>query len=77
MYNERKHHRLTDWDYSSEGVYFITICCFERQSYFGCITKNEIILSDIGLIASRLWMEIPDHKGHAMACPYNHHYVML
>jgi REP element-mobilizing transposase RayT len=61
---ERKHLRLTDWDYSSEGVYFTTICCKDRQSYFGSISNNEIVLSEIGLIASQYWLEIPDHFPH-------------
>ena len=64
MKKERKHIRLTDWNYSSEGVYFITICCHDRQSYFGRINNNKIILSEIGLIASQYWLEIPDHFLH-------------
>lgn len=64
MYRNRKHIRLTDWDYSSEGIYFITICCRDRQSFFGKIKDNEMIHSEIGLIASRYWLEIPDHFPH-------------
>jgi putative transposase len=64
MNKDRKQLRLTDWDYSSEGVYFVTICCLGRQSYFGSISNNEIILSEIGLIASQFWSEITDHFPH-------------
>jgi putative transposase len=66
MNKERKQIRLTDWDYSSEGIYFITICCRDRQSFFGKINNNEMILSEIGLIASQYWLEIPDHFPHVL-----------
>ncbi|MGC1390579.1 MAG: transposase [Bacteroidales bacterium] len=64
MIKNRKHLRLTDWDYSSEGVYFVTICCHERQSCFGSFCDNEIIPSEIGKIASQFWLEIPNHFPH-------------
>jgi putative transposase len=64
MNRDRKHIRLADWDYSSEGIYFITICCWDRQSLFGKIEDNKMILSDIGLIASQYWVQIPDHFPH-------------
>jgi putative transposase len=64
MLRERKNIRLKDWDYSSEGIYFLTICCRERKSFFGKIENNKMHLSDIGSIASRFWMEIPTHFPH-------------
>jgi REP element-mobilizing transposase RayT len=64
MNKDRKLLRLADWDYSSDGIYFITICCKDRQSYLGSISNNEIVLSEIGLIASQYWLEIPDHFPH-------------
>ena len=64
MNKERKHIRLKDWDYSSEGVYFLTICCRERQPFFGKIINNEMICSEIGSIASQYWLEIPQHFPH-------------
>ncbi len=39
QYNPKIHHRrsirLKDYDYSNEGVYFITICCEKRENRFG------------------------------------------
>ena len=64
MNRDRKHIRLTDWDYRSEGIYFITICCRDRQPLLGRISDDKMILSDIGLIASQYWVEIPDHFPH-------------
>jgi len=64
MSGERKNIRLKDWDYSKEGCYFLTICCKERQSFFGRIENNKMLLSEIGSIASQFWMEIPNHFAH-------------
>ena len=47
--------RLKDFDYSKEGLYFITICTKAREHFFGNIDKGEMILSDIGIIASEEW----------------------
>jgi putative transposase len=64
MNNERKNIRLSSWDYSFEGAYFTTICCKDRHSFFGEIKDNKMILSEIGLIVSKYWLEIPDHFSH-------------
>jgi REP element-mobilizing transposase RayT len=64
MHGDRKHIRLPGWDYSTEGVYFITICCHDRESFFGRLIDNKMILSVIGEMASRFWKEIPEHFNH-------------
>jgi putative transposase len=33
--------RLHHWDYSNEGIYFITICSYNRENLFGEIIENE------------------------------------
>src|SRR3989339_126401 len=53
--------RLQNWDYSSNGYYFVTICTKDRKHYFGEITNNEMRLSEIGKIAQKYWLEIPNH----------------
>jgi len=44
-YNPNIHHRksirLKDYDYSREGLYYVTICCKNRASLFGYIVNNE------------------------------------
>jgi len=53
--------RLQNWDYGWDGVYFITICTNNRTSFFGNIANGKMILSEIGLLAKKFWLEIPDH----------------
>ena len=53
--------RLPDWDYKSDGAYFITICVKNRECVFGKIVNGKMVLSEIGEIVQRYWYEIPDH----------------
>jgi len=53
--------RLQNWDYSSCGLYFITICTVNRELYFGDIVNGEMILSAVGELAKAYWNEIPKH----------------
>lgn len=44
--------RLKNWNYASNGMYFITICCANRQCLFGEIQDNKMILNNNGIIVS-------------------------
>ena len=49
-YNPNIHHRksirLKEYDYSKEGLYFITICCDARKHLFGVIVDGKMILNE-------------------------------
>ena len=53
--------RLQHWDYGWNASYFVTICTYNHEHYFGGIVDGEMDLSDIGKIAWRFWGEIPNH----------------
>jgi REP element-mobilizing transposase RayT len=64
MNNEYKpdiHHRrsvrLKEYDYSQEGMYFITICVQNHECLFGKITDGEMILNNIGEIVCDEWLK--------------------
>lgn len=60
----RKSIRLKGWDYRNPGLYFITICCKDRQHHFGEIRDSIMGLSVPGCIAWHYWRQIPDHQSH-------------
>ncbi len=64
-YDPNIHHRrsirLKGYDYAQEGLYFITICCQDREHRFGTIENGKMILNDAGKIADECWLEIPKH----------------
>jgi putative transposase len=57
----RKNIRLRGYDYSSDGLYYITICTAERRCYFGHVLNRVMVLNDIGKTAEKFWTEIPGH----------------
>lgn len=61
MHPIRKHIRLRGYDYSSEGLYFITICTKSRKYFFGNIKNQKFEYSPVGAIAYTYWNEIPKH----------------
>jgi REP element-mobilizing transposase RayT len=53
--------RLQNYDYSREGLYFITICTYNRMELFGKIENGEMILNNYGRIVDKYWNKIPKH----------------
>lgn len=55
MYNQnkRKSIRLKEYDYTKEGIYFITICIKNRQQLLGKIINNQIQLNQKGKIIEK------------------------
>ena len=53
--------RAPFWDYGWNASYFVTICTYHQNCYFGDIVNEEMVLSDIGEIAQQCWLQIPEH----------------
>ena len=59
-YPSRKHPRLKTYDYSSQGIYFITFCTYQREWILsnivgrGALTPPLVELTDIGKIAAEV-----------------------
>ena len=53
--------RLQNYDYSSNGAYFITICTKERQHYFWEVVDGEMILNNYWEI---IYKDIQDLEGY-------------
>jgi len=62
-YNPKVHHRksirLAGYDYSWEGMYFITICCHNQAHRFGHIENDAMVLNQLGEIADNEWIKLP------------------
>ncbi|MFH1620529.1 MAG: transposase [Patescibacteria group bacterium] len=51
----RQSRRLPKFDYTTPGAYFVTICTHEKESLFGEIVNNEVVLNEIGKIIVDEW----------------------
>ena len=64
QYNPKKHHhrsiRLKDYDYSQEGLYFVTICVQNKICLFGNIAEGKMILNSEGKMIEKEWLKIPE-----------------
>ena len=62
-FGTRKHHRqstrLPGYDYSHNGLYFVTICSWRRECVFGEIVNGEMRLNELGEIVLETWHELP------------------
>jgi len=59
--HNRQSIRLKEYDYSTPGAYFVTICMKEMKCILGKIQNGRMRLSRIGRIIHRYWEEIPNH----------------
>jgi putative transposase len=63
--HRKKSIRLAGFDYSSEALYFITICIKDKRCLFGYIENEKMCFTDIGRVAHDAMMKIPEHFPHA------------
>ncbi|MBW1985588.1 MAG: hypothetical protein JRI53_12805 [Deltaproteobacteria bacterium] len=61
----RKSNRLSNYDYSNAGAYFITICSKDRKNIFSKINNAPAVLNsiktkltDLGNIIDKQWRDI-------------------
>jgi len=55
---EKQHRRLIrlkGYDYAQEGMYFFTICTYDRQFLFGNVLTGEMELNEFGHIVAEEW----------------------
>ena len=61
QYDPKIHHRrsirLKGYDYSQEGLYFITLCVQNRKSFFGKIVTS-LELSNAGKMVETEWLAL-------------------
>ena len=53
--------RMKNYDYASNGAYFVTIVTKNRKHFFGNIVDGVMQLSEISEISQKYWDEIPQH----------------
>jgi REP element-mobilizing transposase RayT len=61
LYPQRRALRLPEYDYSSHGAYFVTICTHEKKCLFGQVIDDSMVLNKFGEIVWACWQDIPYH----------------
>jgi len=58
MKKKRKKLRLQNYDYSQNGMYFVTICTHNKKCFFGRVEDNKMKLNLAGKIIDKWWIEL-------------------
>ena len=66
MERRRKLNRLYEYDYSSDGLYFITSCIQDKFCCFGEIADGEMLLNQYGKIAEQQWLSLEEKYGYVI-----------
>ena len=66
--HQRRSIRLKGYDYAQAGAYFITICTYQREYFFGDIVRAglapaQMQLNELGQIALEQWYHLPERFG--------------
>jgi REP element-mobilizing transposase RayT len=79
--HNRRSIRLRGYDYSREGLYFITICTQNRECLFGEITNGKMILNEYGKIVETEWNDLKNRYPHIELYEYcvmpNHFHAIV
>ena len=69
----RRSIRLTGYDYTQIGHYFLTICTRNRECLFGEVQDGRMLLSSYGRMVNDCWQKIPNHFPQIVL----HEYVIM
>lgn len=61
QFRARKRIRLSNHDYSSNRRYYVTICTYKKEYYFGEIINDKMILNEPGKMVQQTINEIPEY----------------
>ena len=79
FYN-RKRMRLKDYDYSQEGMYYLTICTKNKRKLFSEIENNRVKLNQFGEIIDHTLNDLTNHNNiiiHNYVIMPNHIHVLI
>ena len=57
----RRSVRLRDYDYSTPGAYFVTICTIKRRCVLGTVADGDFLASRFGRVVDQCWRALVDH----------------
>lgn len=83
MKYNRKSIRLKGYDYSQAGLYFVTICCQNREHFFGKIDNDgQLFLNESGKMIEKWYLELenkfPDIEcGEYVVMPNHFHCIVI
>ena len=73
--------RLSGYDYSQPGFYFVTLCTQQHRLVFGTIVDGQVYLKGPGQMAQSVWVTLPRRFAHVKLDEYvfmpNHMHAII
>ena len=68
-FQERKMNRIPEYDYSANGVYFVTICTHDRRKILSSIVGDDahIVPKPYGMVAEKYIRNVPEIKKYVIS----------
>ncbi|MGL4767714.1 MAG: REP-associated tyrosine transposase [Formosimonas sp.] len=60
----RRSIRLAHYDYTQEGLYFVTICVHNRRCLLGEVRDGVMWVNELGEQVRKVWQDLPLHYPH-------------
>ena len=80
-YRRNNSMRHPQFDYTSAGAYFVTVCVSQRICLFGTVTDGVVCLNELGRIADEAWPALAKHHADfsldSFAVMPNHVHALL
>ena len=76
----RKSPRADRYDYTSAGVYFVTVCTQDHEEYFGKVVDGSMVLNQVGKVCREEIRKLNDRKTidiHEWVVMPNHVHLLL
>ncbi len=54
--------RLKGYDYSQAGVYFVTMCTYNRECILGKVMDGKMVLNEMGNMVAFTRDDLPEHN---------------
>lgn len=79
---DRKYNRLPEYDYTSPGYYFVTICIQDKRCHFGKVADEQIVLNKFGMIVDSEWKKLINkytliRKDNYVVMPNHFHGILI
>jgi REP-associated tyrosine transposase len=62
--HHRRTIRLSGWDYSADGAYFVTVCTSDRSHLFGEIADGHMRVNALGAVVADSWRWLASQYTH-------------
>jgi len=62
--HKRRSIRIKGYDYSQQGMYFVTVCTYDKKCNLGKVINDDMQLNEYGHIVENEWIKTTDIRNN-------------